>query len=230
MWAYAALAGVQIIGGYQQAAMIRKSADIKAGIDAMNAKYIDIDAYNASTAGVSAGARQDNSTNQVVAKQRAALAGSGVSVDYGTAADIQADSKVTGMLNTLELQRQGREKALGYKVQAINTRLGSTMAQTQSDMDAAAAQSKGIMSAASTAISGYDRSLSTGKGVASKSGDSGTPTYGSSLGGSMAAPSQQPTWFYGDEPRSYYSQPTVGSQYAPSDRSLFSNSNWGFGG
>ncbi len=227
MEAYLALAAAQMATGFQQAQMIRKSAEVKASIDEMNARYAEIDSYNAGIAGVSAGARQESNTSQVVAKQRAAMAGANVGVDYGTAQDIQGDSKVTGMLNVLELQRQGREKALGYKVQAINTRLGAQMSTLQAGMDAGAAQTRGIMNAASTGLSGYDRMQSTGKGIASKSGDNATPTYGGPQ--NTVTAKGQPSWYFGDSPRPY-AQPVLGGEYGAKDRSLFSDSNWGFGG
>jgi hypothetical protein len=197
MWAYLALAAAQLVGGYQQGELIRQNGDLQASINNMNAKYSDIDAYNAETAGISESARYATVIDATIAKQRTAYASDNVDVNYGTAAEVQADSKLTGFLNTLELQRQGRERALGYTVQGMNTRLGGQMTQLQSQMDAAAAEGKGVMGAISTGISGYSRSLSTGKGTTSKSGTNTAPTWSDS-GNSSA---QQPSWFFGTDPR-----------------------------
>lgn len=202
MWAYAALAAAQLLGGYQQADMIRKNGDLQASINNMNAKYQELDAFNAAKQGYTEADRYAAVADATMAKQKTDLAGQKVDVNYGTATDIEADSKVTTMLNTLEIQRQGREKALGYQTQAINTRLGGQMTELQASMDAAATESKGIFSAISTGISGYDRYHSTGTGERSKSGSNSTPLWrmASSYtdGGSPGGYGSGPKWYADD--------------------------------
>lgn len=207
MWAYLALAAAQLAGGYQQADLIKKSADVQASVNDMNAKYDELNAFRANAAGQSEAARYADIENATLGGQRTALAGANVDVGYGTAKDIQTDTKVTALVNTLELQKQGRDKAMGYNVQAINTRLGGQMAQLQGQMDAGAAQNRGLMSAASTAVSGYERMQSSGVGNQKLSGSNSTPTY--SKPGARAS---EPSWFFGDNPAPY-SQPAMGSMY-----------------
>ena len=217
MWAYAVLAGMQLVGGFQQADQIRGNAAINQSVAEMNAKYSDIDAYNATKAGFSESARYATVVDSTIGAQRAAEAGSGVAVGYGTTNDLAAASKVTGMLNMLEIHRQGREKALGYTIQGINTRLGGQMGILQGQMDASAAQNRGVLGAISTGISGYERSNTTGTGQTSRSGTNSSPRWRQS-DNSQSTPSSQPAWFFGSNP-SRYSQPSMSS---PAGDSLFS--------
>lgn len=226
MWAYALLAGAQMIGGFQQADAIRGSAAVQSSVNDMNAKFQELDAYDAEKAGIAKSARYSTVIDSTVAKQRTVLASEHVDVGYGTAADVQADSKITGMLNVLEIQRQGREVAHGFQMQAINTRLGSQMSTLQANMDASAAQNRGFTSALATGISGYDRMQSTGTGFTAKSGTNSSPQWrqassytDKSVPGGYGSPQSQPAWFFGSNP-SPHSQ--------PSSSSLFSSSDWKF--
>jgi hypothetical protein len=226
MWAYALLAGAQLIGGYQQADAIKGSADVQQSINNLNANYQELDAFNAQKAGYSQAARYQTVVDSTIAKQRVDEAAGGQAVGYGTAATAEGDSKLTGMLNVMEIQRQARESAHGYQVQAINTRLGGQMTQLQAGMDASAAENRGFTSALSTGVSGYERLQSTGSGVTSKSGSNSSPrwrqassyTDASKPGGYGSSTS--PAWFFGSNP-SPYSQPSQSS-------SLFSDSDWKF--
>ncbi len=227
MWAYVALAAAQVIGGYQQSEIIKQSADMKKSVDDMNAKFADLDAFNATAQGYSEAARYSTVADQTIAAQRSAYAGANVSLGYGTAGDVEKDSSVTKLVNTLELQRQGRAKALGYQQQALNTRLGGEMAQLQGAMDAGAAQNHGVMSAASTLVNGYERYKTSGVGNQKLSGSQTTPSYtkpGASYTDKNApggyGSSGHEAWFFGSNP-SPHTQPTQNS-------SLFSDSDWKF--
>lgn len=222
MWAYALLAGAQLVGGYQSADAIRRNGNIRSSINDMNAKFSELDAFNAVRDGQSKAARFATTEADVIGKQRTQMAAQHVDVNYGTAVDVQSDSKLTSMLNVLELQKQGRAQAMGLKMQAINTRLGSQMSELQSQMDASAAENHGFTSALSTGISGYERAQSTGKGLGSKSGSLDTPTWGGASYTDKTKPGgygSQPAWYFGSNPK-----PSA----QPSSSSLFSDSNWSF--
>lgn len=215
MWVYAILAAAQMVNGFQQAEMIKKNAEINQSVAEMNAEFSDLDAYKANNAGLSEAARYQTVVDSTLAAQKTAMAAQHVDINYGTATDIESDSKITGMINVLEIQRQGREKALGYNVQGINTRLGGVMGKLQGQLDASSAQSRGILNAVSTGISGYDRMESTGRGNTSRSGSNSAPQWRQ---GTSTMESSKPAWFFGQEP-SRYSQPSLSS---PEGDHLFS--------
>lgn len=159
---YGALAAFQAMSGAQQAAGIQQQAEFKQRIDDQNAALADVDAYETEKFGLSESARYANVVDSTVSQQRVGYASEGVDVNFGTAADIQAETKLTGFLNQLEIQRQAREKAAGYRREAINLRLGAGAVGMQGAINAGAAQTAGITSAASTGISGYEHYYGTG--------------------------------------------------------------------
>lgn len=182
------LAGIQLAGGYQQAEIIGYQTRLKERIDKMNSDRAEMDAFDAEAAGFGEIARYQNVIDSTVADQRTGYAAQGVDVNYGTAADVQKETRVTGMLNQLDMEKQAREKALGFTREARMIRIGSQASRMTADAQAGAAQFAGITGAASTMISGY-----------SKFGGSGNaaPTAKSSGTGSG------PSWFYGDGPRQF---------------------------
>lgn len=175
MYAYLALAGLQAVGGFQQADITRRNGDLQNDVADMNAKYAELDAYNSISAGQTGAAKYDSTVNQTIGADRAALAGENVDVKYGTAKDIESDNKIAAQTNVLQIQRQAQNQAVGYQTQAINLRLGGHMTQLQSGLNAASQESAGIMKAISTGIAGYAYADSTGKGTTSRTGTDSKP-------------------------------------------------------
>jgi hypothetical protein len=217
MYAFLALAGLQAIGGIQQAQITRANGDLQNDIADMNAKYADLDAFNAIAEGQGNAARYESSANQAIAADKTAFAGAGVSIGYGTANDVVTDNKIAATNNVLQIQRQAQNKAAGFQTQGINIRLGGRMSQLQSNLNASAEQGAGILKAVATGVSGYAYDQSTGKGTTSKTGTDSSPTYdkgvtmnmgggaGDGVGGRMgwypdAGAGGQPG-FYGQGPR-----------------------------
>jgi hypothetical protein len=153
----AAAAAFQVVSGLHQAESIRANAAITAKINEMNAQALEFDAYQARLQGEAEVANYQTSIDQVVGQQRAGFAEQNVDVNFGTAAEVQAETRRTGFLNALEIQKQARARALGLTRQARNARIGSAMQDSQSSMAAQSAQTGGIVSAGMTALSGYAR-------------------------------------------------------------------------
>lgn len=154
---YAALAGVQIWSGLQQAEMIREQSKLTQRISELNALFAEQDAYEAEKAGESEAARYQTTIDQTVGDQRTTMAAQGVDINFGTAAALQEETRLTGFLNTIDIKNQARAKALGYKQQARNIRLNGAMGASQAEMNASAAVTSGLMGAAATGISAYKR-------------------------------------------------------------------------
>lgn len=156
-WAIAAVAAFQLISGYQQAEMIREQAQLKKKIDNMNADAADLDAFNAEADGYGGAARYQNVIDSTVSDQRTAYAANNVDVNYGTAAEVQTDTKITGMQNLMDIQKQARNKAYGYKQQAINIRLQGDYTVLQGNINASGAEAQGVANAINTGVTGYSR-------------------------------------------------------------------------
>lgn len=222
MWAYFALAAVQAVGGFQQADIIRQNGKLQGDVADMNARFAEVDAYNAREAGYSNAAKYETQIDQAVGAVKGAYAGSNVDVRYGTASDVQTDNKVAGFENVLQLRRQAENAALGYQTQAINMRLGGQMTQLNAGLQAASAQASGLMQGIQTSVTGYAFGQSTGKGSTSRTGTDAKPVFDkmstihvNDTGDGVRAPAATPTWFpdsgssgkpgfFGDGPRSQY--------------------------
>jgi hypothetical protein len=153
----AGMAAFQVASGYQQAEMIRENAKLKQRIDDMNENAIEIDAFEAEKSGYSEAARYASVANATITDQKIAMTSKDVDVTYGTAGTLQQEGKLTALLNTMELQRQGRLKAQGYRNEARNLKLGGSFRNIQTALEAGQTQSQGIMQGGQTLISGYAR-------------------------------------------------------------------------
>lgn len=157
VWAYAALAAYQVVKGFYDAETIREQAKLQQQIDEMNAEDAELDAYNAEKYGFTESARYQSVVDKTVASQRSAYATNNVDVNYGTAAERQDETRLVGHFNMLEMQRRGKERAMAYRREARNIRLGSEFRMYQANIDASASVTSGVMGAAQTGLSGYSR-------------------------------------------------------------------------
>jgi hypothetical protein len=153
----AGVAAYQIAEGLQNAEMIREQGKLQKEINEMNAKYAEIDAYEAEKFGFTQAAAYKKQESQTISSQRVAMAAANVDVNSGTAAEIQAETRLTGFLNTIDIQNAGRARAAGIKREASNTRLNGAMGQAQTNIAAADAQRAGFGEAIKTGVSAYTR-------------------------------------------------------------------------
>jgi len=153
--AYGAVAAFQIFSGRNQSDAILGASALQNKIGELNAQYTEIDAWEAEKFGLTQAARYKNVITQTVGKQKVAFAAANVDVNSGTAKAIQDESRLAGFLNVLDIQKAGREKANGLKIQASNIRLGNDINRIQAGANASAAQTQGLIGAAGTALKGY---------------------------------------------------------------------------
>lgn len=172
-----ALAGYQVISGFQQAEMVREGAKLNRELADMNADAALIDAYHAEVDGLTMEARYGQVIEQTLDTQTAIFAHKGVNANFGTAAAIQAESKLNGKLNQMDIRNQAHSKALGYENQASNIRLQARLNSLASNTQAAAIQGAALINGGATALSGYSKfkgpALSEEGGGGSGSGLSG---------------------------------------------------------
>lgn len=155
--AYAAIGGLQMWSALQQADQIRANARLQERIGRMNARFAEIDAYEAEKMGFSESARYQNVVDDIISDQRTIMAANNIDITTGTAKELQEESRLTGFLNQLDVQKNARAKALGLKVEASNIRLGNSMTGIQSEINAGATTRAGIMDAARYGVEAYRR-------------------------------------------------------------------------
>lgn len=156
-YAIAGAAAFSLIAGAQQAETIRANAAITKSVSDMNARYAELDAYDAVQEGYTKEARYQEAIDDTVGAQREAYAFHNVDVNFGTAQQLQAQTKLTGFLNQLDIKNMADQKSRGYQSQAINIRLSGITGQIQSNQAANLATSQGALRGLTTLVSGYTR-------------------------------------------------------------------------
>ena len=156
MYEYAALAGLQLWQGIQQAETIRANAQITRQVNEMNAQYAELDAYKANQAGLSAEARYQTSIDKTLGNQKVAFAANNVDINFGSAKEVQAESRVNGFLNQLDIRNRAANVAVGYRNQAIDFRMNAQNAVRQGEVNANAAMTSSALNAGATGLSGYE--------------------------------------------------------------------------
>jgi len=169
------LAAIQLIGGYQQSQITMENGQLQNKIAQMNQRFANYNAAQELQKGQSDSAKYAEVVNQTEAADKSAEAGTGVSVNYGTASDLSASNKIAGMSNVLQIQRQAQNQAVGMQTQALNIGLSGQQALTQAGMTSSSELTAGIEGAASTGISYMNFQNSTGKGNSARTGSSSYP-------------------------------------------------------
>lgn len=122
MAALAALIGAGLVQGYsaiKNSQAQREQADFQADQDKFNANIAGLQADDAIARGEEAAQNAGMQTKQLKGTQKAALAGSGVAVDSGSAADLLSETDKFSTLDILNIKNNAAREAFGYKAQAV---------------------------------------------------------------------------------------------------------------
>lgn len=155
---YGGLAALQIAGGYFASQNIKATAKLNRDIADMNAEFAELDAYDAELEGYTKQARYQSVVDDTLAEQSAIMNAQDIDVNYGSAASIAQETKFVGQMNLMEIEKQAQQQALGYTRQARDIRLGASLNYADSKTRAGQAMFSGVTSAASTGLTGYERS------------------------------------------------------------------------
>lgn len=156
-YAYAATGAFQIVSGLQQAELMRESGRFAQQVAEMNAQYAELDAYEAEKFALTESARYQTQIDSTISDQRTMLAAEGVDITSGTAKAIQEETKLTGFLNTLDIEAQGRAKAMGLRRQAASFRIGGAQNVAQANINASATRANAVVGGIGSGLNAYDR-------------------------------------------------------------------------
>lgn len=160
-WALVAVSGAELSMGLANAAKTRQAAELTRGLNDINAKYAEFDAYQTEQYGAAEAASYEKQVNEVIGGQKVAYAAKNVDVTSGTAAAVQAETKATGFLNTLKIQEEAHMKALGFMREAQQIRYKGSVEQSQAEQSANAQATSAGLGALRSGISGYYRGAGT---------------------------------------------------------------------
>lgn len=155
---YGGLAALQLAGGYFASQNIRETAKLNQEIADMNAEFAELDAYDAKVEGLTEQARYQSIIDKTLGEQQLIQTAQDVDVNYGTAATVQAETKFTAEMNLMEIEKQAQEKALGYKRQARDYRMGGVLQRADAESKAGQVMLSSALGAAQTGLTGYGRS------------------------------------------------------------------------
>lgn len=143
--------GVTIYGQYQQGQFAKERGKYLEQVGDANAKIADHNAHLAARRGSLDAAREGLATRRLIGRQRASLAGKGVLVDEGTAAEVVADAAEFGHL-------EAQTKRYNADIEAFNQRLAANAATAQGQLaqyEGSYAQAAANINMTSTALSGF---------------------------------------------------------------------------
>jgi hypothetical protein len=133
---------------YTRAASTRAQAKYEKFRYDQNAKLAELQAIDALKRGERAASTIQMRTKQTIGSQRAALAAQGIEINADTAADIQADTKLYGDFDAIEVKNNAWREAFGYKMQALSFTQSGEMARSAGEFAANQTIAAGGMSAA----------------------------------------------------------------------------------
>lgn len=107
----------------------RESAESEAELADFNASVATTQAQDAIERGQDEESRYRTGVRDLIGSQRAGFAASGVTVDFGSAEDVQADAAFLGELDALTNRNNAAREAWGYKVQAVDLRKRAEIAR-----------------------------------------------------------------------------------------------------
>lgn len=155
---YGGLAALQLAGGYFASQNIKATAKLNRDIADMNAEFAELDAYDAEQEGYTRSTRYQSVIDNTLSEQQAALTANDVDVNYGSAGEIQEETRFIGELNKMEIEKQAQERALGYQRQARDFRIGGKLQYGSDTARASSAMFSGVTSALDSGLTGYQRS------------------------------------------------------------------------
>lgn len=105
---------------YSQSQAMESQGIFNAQLAETNARLARLQAEDAIARGEKEAANHKNRVGQMVGSQRAAMAAQGISVDSGSAAQIQAETYAIGDEDARTIRTNAWREAWGYQTQAIN--------------------------------------------------------------------------------------------------------------
>jgi len=120
----------------------------------INARFAELQAADVERRGEKAAREHQKKVRQLVGSQRAALAAQGVTVDVGTAQDIQTEAAEIGALDVMTIKNNAYRQAFGFKQQAVQDRFQGELARQTSQFQAGQTLISGGLQAATTITQG----------------------------------------------------------------------------
>lgn len=128
----AGLQGLSAIGNaYAQSQAIKARAAYQGVIAKINAEMATMNAEDAIRRGEITARDYQKEVDGMIGAQKVAYAAQNVDVNFGSAADIQAETRMFGALDVLTIKNNAWREAWGYKVEALNSTFSGKYAEME---------------------------------------------------------------------------------------------------
>lgn len=146
--------GLSMIGNaYAQGQAIKARAAYQGVIAKINAEMAEMSAEDAIKRGDISARDYQKEVDGMIGMQKVAYAAQGVDVNFGSAADIQAETRMFGALDALTIKNNAWREAWGYKVEALNSTFSGKYAELEGKFGARQAMAAGVIGATNAGIS-----------------------------------------------------------------------------
>lgn len=126
----------ELSSAYSQSKALEAQGEYQKTMYDLNADAASAQSQDATRRGDKAAAESVRRANQALGSQRAAMGASGVSVDSGSARDVQAETAQASAMDTMTLKTNAWREAWGYKVQASQYNFQGRMAKLAAESGA----------------------------------------------------------------------------------------------
>ncbi len=137
-----------VAGAYGTAQGQRAQGEYNEKLMELNAKMSDFQAEDAIRRGDKAAQDHLKRTQRMIGSQRASLAAQGITIDTGSAAEVQADTAEIGAQDAMMIKNNAWREAWGFKVQGEDMRSRGRFARLAGDAQATQSLLGGGMKAA----------------------------------------------------------------------------------
>jgi hypothetical protein len=127
--AFLAKTGFDIFSAYSAGEAAKKRAQLQAQLAEMNARAMEQDAFEVIKVGLAKKAHYESKVQQITSSQNVAYAVADVDTSFGTAKQVQEESRLMGQLNAKDIEDAAYAQAVGYKSKVLQYRFGSEMDQ-----------------------------------------------------------------------------------------------------
>lgn len=124
----------------------------------INAKYAELQAESAITRGNKQATDMKRETKKIISSQRVALAAQGISIEDGSALQVQEDTAMIGEIEAMKIKNNAWMEAFGYKMEAQNLRTAGALAKRAGNNAAATTIATGGWNAVSGGIKTFTES------------------------------------------------------------------------
>ena len=145
-----ALIGIQVGSSILQSEAQRNQARFQADMMQKNAREAERMSARAMDLGEKEAKKYSQQINQLVGRQRAGFAASGVDVNFGTAAAVQKETRDIGFQDVENIRTNAFMQAMGYKTQAQDLSRQARMTRQAGEFEANMTLLSGGLNAATT--------------------------------------------------------------------------------